>query len=216
MLGKFLSDPIEKEFGKLRQGSGGTYFITSKCVFDKIRIQKSKIFLQFNDRNDLTEIDSKHICEKCTFSPTDELLENLSQITLIGDIENLLSTDSIMALVYIAGYVIRHDDLSSDESFLFYERYGDYMKQLNRGGLTIPGDCVCQWVMMSYILFQKISDSVCRTSLSSVLLGLSDLNCFKMTKSNAYVLSNIFLNNHCHLYSPSSNKESRQKIIKLS
>ena len=27
MLGNFTSDPIEKEFGKLRQGSGGKYFI---------------------------------------------------------------------------------------------------------------------------------------------------------------------------------------------
>jgi hypothetical protein len=27
LLGNFLSDPLEKAFSKLRQGSGGTYFI---------------------------------------------------------------------------------------------------------------------------------------------------------------------------------------------
>ena len=36
LLGKFNSDPIEKEFGKLRQGSGGTYFINAQQVLEKV------------------------------------------------------------------------------------------------------------------------------------------------------------------------------------
>ena len=40
MLGKFTSDPIEKEFGKLRQGSGGTYFITVQQMFEKVAIKQ--------------------------------------------------------------------------------------------------------------------------------------------------------------------------------
>ena len=48
MLGKFTSDPIEKEFGKLRQGSGGTYFITVQQMFEKIAITKTKFLLRLD------------------------------------------------------------------------------------------------------------------------------------------------------------------------
>ena len=34
-LGKYTTDYLEKMFGKLRQGSGGTYFITVQQVFRK-------------------------------------------------------------------------------------------------------------------------------------------------------------------------------------
>ena len=99
LLGKFLSDPIEKEFDKFRHGFGGTYYITAKCVFEKIRIQKGKLFLKLNDRNCLNEYDSQHVCENCTFSPAGELWENLIDITHSEDIENIVSKDSLMTLV---------------------------------------------------------------------------------------------------------------------
>ena len=38
MLGSFSTDPLEKAFGKLRQGSGGTYFITAQAVIEKVNI----------------------------------------------------------------------------------------------------------------------------------------------------------------------------------
>ena len=40
-LGHFSSDPIEKIFGKLRQGSGGTYFINVQQVIQKVAIRKN-------------------------------------------------------------------------------------------------------------------------------------------------------------------------------
>ena len=48
ILGWFSSDPIGKCFGKLRQGSGGTYFITAKSVIEKVCIQHAKLVLQLN------------------------------------------------------------------------------------------------------------------------------------------------------------------------
>ena len=45
ILGWLSSDPIEKCFGKLRQGSGVTYFITAKSVIEKVRIQHAKLVL---------------------------------------------------------------------------------------------------------------------------------------------------------------------------
>ena len=38
LLGKFTTDPLEKMFGKLRQGSGGTYFINVQQVLEIVRI----------------------------------------------------------------------------------------------------------------------------------------------------------------------------------
>ena len=34
---------LKKTFGKLRQGSGGTYFITVQSVVEKIRIQRANV-----------------------------------------------------------------------------------------------------------------------------------------------------------------------------
>ena len=36
ILGWFTTDPLEKSFSKLRQGSGGTYFITVQSVIEKV------------------------------------------------------------------------------------------------------------------------------------------------------------------------------------
>ena len=45
LLGKFTTDPLEKMFGKLQQGSGGTYFINVQQVIEKIKIQRAKLSL---------------------------------------------------------------------------------------------------------------------------------------------------------------------------
>ena len=47
-LGKASTDPLEKEFGKLRQGSGGTYFITVQQILEKVSINKTKLLLTLN------------------------------------------------------------------------------------------------------------------------------------------------------------------------
>ena len=38
MLELFTSNPLEKQFGKLRQGCGGTYFITVQEILEKVGI----------------------------------------------------------------------------------------------------------------------------------------------------------------------------------
>ena len=42
----FLTNPLEKCFSKLRQGSRGMYFITSLYVIEKLHIQGAKLSLQ--------------------------------------------------------------------------------------------------------------------------------------------------------------------------
>ena len=35
---------------------------------------------------------------------------------------------------------------------IYHEKYGDFNNDVNRGGLKIPGDSVCQWTIFSYIV----------------------------------------------------------------
>ena len=59
-------------FGKLRQGSGGTYFITVQQVLEKVCIHKAKLLLQL--RVDITDlIDCGHACAKCGYLPNEDM-----------------------------------------------------------------------------------------------------------------------------------------------
>ena len=46
MLGMFSTDPLEKAFGKLRRGCGGSYFITAQQVHEKLSISRAKLALK--------------------------------------------------------------------------------------------------------------------------------------------------------------------------
>ena len=41
LLRKFSTDSLEKEFGKLHQGSGGTYFINVQQCIEKLHIKQT-------------------------------------------------------------------------------------------------------------------------------------------------------------------------------
>ena len=103
----------------------------------------------------------------------------------------------------------------NDDSQEYYKKYGSFTDNLNRGGLSIPGDSACQWTIFSYIIFKVVADHVCRKSLSNVLMLVSELHMFNMNKRHAYALANTLFNNYFHLYTPPSGKEPKQKILKL-
>ena len=123
-------------------------------------------------------------------------------------------------LFYISGYVTRHDDIDENEllqttTMFYYEKYGQFTKDLDRGGLKIPTDKTCQWVNFCFLLFNAVRDRICRRSLSCIFLKISKLYSFDMTRKNAEVLSNIFISNYCRTCTPRSGKEPSQKILKL-
>ena len=43
MLGKFTTYFLEKEFFKLRQASGGTYFIYVQQIIEKVNVKQSSL-----------------------------------------------------------------------------------------------------------------------------------------------------------------------------
>ena len=48
MLGLFTSDSSEKQFGKVWQGCGGTYFITAQQILVKVGIAKIRLLLNLD------------------------------------------------------------------------------------------------------------------------------------------------------------------------
>lgn len=214
-LGQFTSDPLEKVFSKLRQGSGGTYFINSQQVLQKVNIKKTKLCLDLNVPIDEMEGAAGHSCEKCGFIINDDDTFNIIQN--LPAHESSLAKDVKMALVYIAGYVIRKDSPIVEDTKFYVEQFGNYTEELSRGGLTLPGDVICQWVFYSYIIFHHINHSVCRTSLCNVLMMIADFyRLDTIERKHGRIISNILFNNYCYLYSPKSSKEPKLKVLKLS
>ena len=215
LLGCFTSDPLEKEFGKLRQGSGGTYFINVQQVLEKVSIYKTKLMLKIDTDviETLKNLDCGHTCKKCGYLPNEavcDMLENLPEL------ERYLDIDTKMSLVYISGYICRQDDDNDDDTYFIYEKFGDFVRDINRGGLKIPGDMICQWTIYSYIIFHEVVKETCRTSLCNLLMMIAEYYGLNINKKHGRIMANILFKNYCVLYSPHSDREPNQKVLKLS
>ena len=116
-----------------------------------------------------------------------------------------------MSLIYIAGYVVRNDE-DSDDSYFYYEKFRYFTDEINCGGLTVPGDFVCQWVIYRYIMFCEVADNTCISSLCNLRILILESYQLNMNRKHGVILLKIFLKNYCSLYSPRSEKEPKQKI----
>ena len=81
MIDEFSSDLLEKYCGKLRMGSGGTYFITAQQVIEKTTIWKTKLLLKLRVQLPEMVVESGHVCTLCKYKLTEEQceLDNLPQ-----------------------------------------------------------------------------------------------------------------------------------------
>ena len=88
-----------------------------------------------------------------------------------------------MVHVYIAGYITRKNkDNSKFDTSFYFEKYGDYTKELNCGGLKIPTDHTCQWLFFCFILFHTLKENVCHRSSSNIFMLISDFHFFQHGK----------------------------------
>ena len=71
VLGKFTTDKLEKSFSKLRQGCGGTYFITVQQILEKLNIQHAKLLLRHTNMEHLP-LEAGHTCPQCSYSLDEE------------------------------------------------------------------------------------------------------------------------------------------------
>ena len=124
-----------------------------------------------------------------------------------------------MAMVYIAGYLsTKVDDEDDDECLdttLYYEKYGEYFKTLNRGGLCIPKDKCCQFTIFSYVAFHSFEKDACRTSMKKIFAEISRDHDFMMKEAQMHTLANIFFKNFVILSSPQTSQERALKVLKL-
>lgn len=217
LLGEYSNDPIERSYGKLRQGTGGTYFLTVQQVMEKLNINKTKLLLKLNVNVSNLDVDPGHKCEHCEYRMDDDTMKIFDSMP---DLEDKICRETKMSLVHMAGYVSRKDqELSEDEMLdvttFYFQKYGDYTQKLDRGGLNIPSDKICQWAFFSYILFNSVKDNVCRKSLSNLFMLISTTYELGMERRHATILTNIFLKNHCTQSTPKSSKEYKQKLQKF-
>ena len=219
MLGEYSNDPLEKAFSKIRQGSGGTYFISVQQTMEKLRIMKTKLLLQLDpDCVADLKFDAGHHCSKCGYL----MDENATYVfDSLECLEDKINIETKMSLVHIAGYVTRKDSAATESDLLdtttfYFQKYGSYTKLLDRGGLKVPTDDACQWAFFCYIMFNAVKDSICRTSLCNVFMLVSEMNDFGMKKEHGRILANIFMKNYCADVTPKSTKEPSQKVLKLS
>ena len=214
MLCEFSTDPLEKAFSRLRQGSGGAYFITVQQVLQKTNIEHAKLLLRYEI--DFCEESAAHRCEKCDRQLTERKMDILDNVAVL---EEEITHSAGMALVYIAGYLIRKDDevLSSADTYEYCSKYGKYLTALSRGGLKQPSDAIYQWTMYCYSLFVslELKNTLCHISLSSYFVLIKEMLEFDIPVHCVRSLANIFLNDLAKLLTPRSSKEPKQKMLKL-
>ena len=80
-----------------------------------------------------------------------------------------------MALVCIARYVSRKIENEFHDTKFYIEKFGKYINELN-GGLTVPGDEICQWVIYSNMIFHQVASVVCRNSLLNILMAVAEFH----------------------------------------
>ena len=112
LFGLFTTDPLEKMFGKLRRGVGGTYFINVRQVLEKLAIHQTTIMLKSDQIFFEMEAKLGHQCDLCSFNMNDDSLTIFEELEILEDsIPNSVKE----TLVYIAGYVAFKTDAKSNE-----------------------------------------------------------------------------------------------------
>ena len=130
ILRRFTGYSLKKAFGKLQQGSGGAYFITTQSEIEKIRIDHAKLALRKN-----LDINGKdgHSCQHCDWELKEDECEAVDNLLDLEKRNNILKETG--SLVYIAGYVQKGTS-EIDDAIHCHENYGDFIKVLNWGDLT--------------------------------------------------------------------------------
>ena len=148
--------------------------------------------LRFDDGSLLNTTDnhgqSVHACDKRSFIMTENMCTIFDNLP---EFENHLPMESKMTLFYIAGYVTRHEDHSPEDTFMYYEKYGHFLSDMNRGSLKIPHDSVCEWVMYGYVMFHEVVEVTFRKSLCKILVNISECYNLKIEVTCRYFCKHI-------------------------
>ena len=106
-------------FRKLRQGSGGTYFLNFQQIMEKLGINKTKLMLKLNADVWNMNVNIGHECDQCGYLLDDE---NAEVFDSLSELEEKVCKETMMSLVHIARYVTRKDALLK-KSYLIRQHF---------------------------------------------------------------------------------------------
>ena len=218
ILGLFTTDHLEREFGMLRMGCGGAYYISAQQVAEKTSIEHGKLALQLEIDIDTEAGHQCSSCDRLLSEKEADIFSDLCDSIKVVEMEKKLDKMQKEKLFYIAGFIQKNDVIEFDgcASSEYYEIYGGYFNGANRGSLTIPADHSVQWVFNCYMLFLNLSkENICRKSLSDYFIKLADNYEMQVKNSHVRRLSNTLLHYYCKEETPRSSKEVGQKSLKF-
>ena len=106
LLGQYTSDHLEKEYGILRQCSGGTFFLSVQQVIENLRIKHASLLLKLNVDISNFNVKSGHQCALYHYKLSEDCCEIFDNLQ---DLESSIADDVKISLIHIAGYVTRND-----------------------------------------------------------------------------------------------------------
>ena len=85
--------------------------------------------------------------------------------------EESVGSDVVGAILYIAGYLQNQaGQIHDNDTMYYYDKFGKYLYQLNRGALVLPQHHLVQWCIYCFVLFTQIGERVCRTFLINLFI----------------------------------------------
>lgn len=218
MYGDFTTDPLEKLFGKYRQGCGGAFLVTVRSLMEKFRLDRTK-FLASLDPNALwsnLREPQLHSCVSC-------MNVNYDFVSILPCFVEDISTDIKQVLIYVAGYVSKCTKfICEDDTYAEYEMHRLYIDSMNRGALTIPCDCVVHFMYYMYTSFLYLSSDSERKPCFQVLseVGRQIIDYYGFLEHNVVgsfcrIACNILLNNCSNSLDDMRNGESAAKLAKF-
>ena len=203
-----------KSFFKITPGIRRHIFHQRTASHWKTTIHQAKLQLTLNFDSCSGANCNIHMCDDCNYEM------NAAEYDLfdgLPSLENSVCKETMMTVIHIAGYIVRNNNTNSQQdTYHYFKKYGEYTETRNWGGLSTPGDNVCQWTTFGFTLFESIKHKVWRTSLTRIFSLISDFYNFNVLQSHSKILANIYLCNFCKISTPLQRKEVKQKAIKLS
>ena len=132
-------------------------------------------------------------------------------------LEASVKEETLLFLIYIAGYVQKKGGVvKKNDSLFYYQKFGKYVDALNRGSLTLQPDSLVQWCIFCVIFFQQVLNAECRKFFVDMFFCLIAVRYdFCVSKKHFAILCNILLKNYSEFCTPRSSKEAGLKILKL-
>ena len=207
MLARLQTDPLERQFGKYRQMSGGRFLVSLREVQDSEKILRIKSLL----KADIHSWDERVKCDP--FAGFEDLLQELRMKENEFQ-ENSLCDDSRDVAIHISGYITKQmlekSKCPECQPLLRQNKISsDYLDILNRGGLIKPSESLVEYVCAGFAILDTAHELLLRYSNVIRNASLLTLETFQKQdvvfvcqlhdewgrkKANS-IIANIFLNN---------------------